>query len=86
MHRYIKDNECPKSMPRKEAEALLITLKEIREVATMKNASFFAFDENSKEKMDEIRELSHVWRTSWILSPLDVLIARYEKLLKSSNF
>lgn len=84
MHWYIKDNPVPKSMPRKEMEALLSTLKEIRRVAEMKDANFFVFDDKSKEKMDEIRELSHVWRTSWIISPLDVLIERYEKALASA--
>lgn len=84
MHHYIKNNPAPKSMPRKEMEALLSVLKEIRQTAQMDNANFFVFDEKSAEKMDEIRELSHVWRTSWIISPLDVLIKRYEDALQSA--
>lgn len=65
-------------------EALLSVLKEIRDTAKMENANFFVFDEKSAEKMDEVRELSHVWRTSWIISPLNVLIERYEKALQSA--
>lgn len=84
MHYHLINNPVPKSMPRKEMEALLSTLKEIRRTAEMKDANFFAFDERSKEKMNEIRELSHVWRTSWIISPLDVLIERYENALRSA--
>ena len=71
-------------MPRKEAEALLENLKDIRRYATMENADFFVFDKESELKMAEIRKLTHVWRTSWILAPLDFLIERYEKFLSSA--
>ena len=75
------EGHAPKSMPRKETKKLLSILKEIRRTATMERANFFVFDDESESKMLEIKKLTHVWRTSWILSPLDYLIERYEKVL-----
>jgi hypothetical protein len=77
----MRKNPVPKGMNRRELKRLIAVLREIRKVATMDNANFFVFDEKSKEKMNEIKALSHVWRTSWIISPLDLLIDRYEEAL-----
>lgn len=72
----------PKTMPKKETEALLRELREIRQVATMETANFFPFVEDSEEKMNELRALTRVWRQSWIIEPLDRLIERYESHLE----
>lgn len=63
----------------------LKTLKEIRKVMTMENAAFKdrkvhpdpIFPELCPEST--IQEVTRVWRQSWILDPLDRLIAKYDK-------
>jgi hypothetical protein len=61
---------------------LLTTLREIREIATMKNASFrigkepFPF---GAECTDLVRTATQLWRDSWIIGPLDEVIAEIEK-------
>ena len=80
MHWYMRKHPTPPRMPKRETEALLSILRDMRRVATMEDTNFFVFDEDSDEKMAEIRELTRLWRQSYLLSPLDFLISRYEKV------
>jgi len=79
MHWYMNRNKVPKTMPKKEMEALLSGLKELRSSATFESANFFVFDEDSDAKMKEVREVTRIYRQSWLIEPLDRLIKRYSK-------
>lgn len=59
-----------KTMPRKEARLLVSLLRELRETATMKNADF----------PQELKDKTRLWRNTWLVSPLDDLIERYEAI------
>lgn len=50
---------------------ILARLKEARRVATFDNASFGDFG----NKTDEVRELTRLYRESWLLPELDAVIA-----------
>ena len=57
-------------------------LKEIREISTMKNASFHVGDEPfpfGADVTDLVRQATRLWRDSWIIGPLDELITELEK-------
>ena len=60
----------------------LNTLKGIREIITMERSNFdLGFTDDAlplkaSEVTDFIRERTRLWRESWLLEPLDELIAR----------
>lgn len=68
-------------MPKRETEALISELKEIARVAKMETANFGGMGGGS-DPTDFIRERTRLWRNSWIISPLEALIERYEQALK----
>ena len=82
MNYYMRDNKVAKAMPKQELLALLAELKDIRRTATMEHASFFAVDPSESNKMNNLREVTRIWRESWLIGPLDRLIARYEDALE----
>jgi hypothetical protein len=59
------------------AEKIISNLEDIRHTATMKNA---AFGFNDKELTNLIREKTSLWRYSWIIEPLDNLIAELKEI------
>ena len=63
--------EVPKTMPKREMELLIQSLKRIRLSATMKAADF----------PNEWKQEMRLWRETWLLAPLDDLIERYEAAL-----
>lgn len=68
-----------KPLGRKRAREIMRRLKEIRRTATMSTASF-GF--NDKELTSLIREETRIWRNSWIIYPLDAIIAEFEEVYK----
>lgn len=76
-------NQVPKSMPKSEMEMMVKLLREIRDNAKMENAHFFPFDKDGNTKMEEIREVSDLWRRTWLIAPLTDLINRYESELSN---
>jgi hypothetical protein len=64
-----------KTLGRKDAETLYNSLKEIRRTATMETADF----------TNKIKEETLVWRQSWILHPLDTVIAQIKQTYKFKN-
>ncbi len=78
MTHYVLKRPVPKSMPKKEREMLIDVLRNIQHTARMENAHFYVFDKDGDEKMKEIRSVSKIWRESYIISPLERLIYRYE--------
>jgi hypothetical protein len=60
---------------------LIKQLREIRNIATMKDARFHIGDEPfpfGAECTDLIRAATRLWRDSWIVGPLDELIKELE--------
>lgn len=80
-HWYLNERKVPKSMPKKETEALVEELKELRRVATFESAGFFIFEDDAEERNNEIREITKLYRESWLIRPLDELIERYEAVI-----
>lgn len=64
---YMKTHPVPKTMPKRERAELVLALERIRDIATMETA---ALD-------PEIKEITRLWRESWIIEPLERLIERY---------
>lgn len=57
-------------------------LREIRNIATMENASFRVGDDPGPfgaDVTDLVRQATRLWRNSWIVGPLDELIAELER-------
>lgn len=80
---------------KKKARELLALAKEARRAATMERASFGwpgetvsiagSFAGNSQDRQtpdDYIKEKTHSYRESWIIGPLDEIIAELEKAAK----
>lgn len=66
-----------------EKEVLARAIDEIREAhrcATMKDCHLYPMDPNGDKKMDDLRELTDLWRSSWILSPLESGLERLDFL------
>lgn len=80
---YGNMKQVPRTMPKQEMAMMIRLLREIRETAKMKNACFFPFDPNGDEKMEEVRNASELWRSTWLIAPLTDLINRYESELRS---
>lgn len=71
-----------KPLGRRQAYDVLRLLREARESATMKNASFGGFGKEGEKKTKEIKEETRLYRQSWIISPLDRVINQLESLYK----
>ena len=84
MHWYMENNKLPKGFPVREREALLSELRELLRIARMESANFdnhplgreIAFD--PQKPTEYVREITRLWRNSWLVHPLEKLIARYE--------
>ena len=72
MHRQIY-KDVPKTMPKSEREMLLSELKELRRTASMEMAHF-----GNDETTESIRCQTKIWRDTWLIGPLEMLIKRYE--------
>lgn len=78
MHTYFYTNKLPKSMPKREKEALVSTLEEVVRAAKMESADFgngASPEENPTQFIKETVDLHH---HTWIVSPLEALIDRYK--------
>ena len=80
MHWYMERHKQPPKMPKQETEALLSELRELHRTATMENADFGRG--NKENPTGFIKERTQLWRKSWLISPLEKLIERYERALK----
>jgi hypothetical protein len=76
MNDKFRNARAPKSMPISEVRSLVDELKEIRDYATLKTASF-----GKKDFDDMIKETVRIHHDSWIIMPLNILIERYEAFL-----
>lgn len=82
MNYHMRNNPVPK-MPKRETEALLQTLKEMLSDAKMEDASFGWKDENDPTEM--IKETTKLYRDTYLVDPIEFLIARYESALKGAG-
>ena len=81
MHWYMKENSVPKSFPIREREALLSELRELLRVAEMESCSFdggFHTEFTPNDVTGYVKEVTKLWRGSWLVRPLKDLIARYD--------
>lgn len=68
-------------MTNREKAAIVQQLREIRDVSTMKSANFRLGDEPFPFGLDVtelVKIATRLWRSSWIIGPLNVLIAELE--------
>lgn len=76
------DNECPKSMPKGERRMLVALLEDLLEHCELTNANFDGF---SSKKIDGktitqfIKSETKIYRESWILPKIKLLLARYQE-------
>ena len=79
MHWYMERHKQPPKMPKQETRALLSELRELHRTATMESANFDG--SNREHRTEFIREKTQLWRETWLISPLEKLIERYERAL-----
>lgn len=77
-----------KNLGKKKVKNILRRLENIRRTATMENASFYLNKENkdwlkmgNEADTNKIKEATHLWRSSWIILPLDEVIKELESIL-----
>lgn len=72
-------------MSKSRTRDLIHRLKEIRNISTMKTASFHIGEQPfpfGAECTELVREATRLWRESWITYPLDEIIKELEESLQ----
>lgn len=62
-----------KTLGRREAKKMFYSLCDVRRTATMEGANF---DIRRPGVTKEIKDITKLWRRSWIIAPLDRIIER----------
>ena len=60
-----------------KAEDILMRLREVRDIVTMKNA---VFGFNDSELTNMIRNETQLWRDTWIIRPIDLIISELNEI------
>lgn len=81
MNSYMRYSKAPKTMPKKEASALLEELRELLSIAKMEHANFNSICEeikfDPKNPDAYIKEKTRLYRDSYLVYPIEQLIKRY---------
>lgn len=76
----------PASMPLKEAKRIRQCLIQLRDTATMETANFSRPDLKGSVEMDKaIKDMTKLWRESWLIDPLNAMIERYESWINEKE-
>jgi len=65
---------------KKNLEGYILMLNEIKKIATMEDSDF----SNNKYGIPDfrIKEITELWRESWLVSPIEKIINYFEELIK----
>ncbi len=69
---------------KKQAESIVRRLKEVNQTATMESANFDGIG-NTQRVTPMIREKTSLWRGSWIIAPIDGIIAELNEIYALDN-